>query len=201
MTQPTLWSAGAREPAVTDLEGLLAGPGHVSIRGDLARIGVVVSRARAGRLAALIAAELGLEPELTPVSDQEGLAVRTPWLAELRPVARAWQQGSITRPPAGWTLDGARLRWWCVAAGAVDGENYRLALSATSESAWPGVGAAMSAAGVSGAFIGVRAGGPAYRVVGQRRLARLRELVGDAPAGVPPNEWPPSPPHGSPMAL
>jgi hypothetical protein len=38
--------------------------------------------------------------------------------------------------------------------------------------------------------VGPRADGPAYRIVGQRRLNRLRELVGDAPAGAEPTDWP-----------
>jgi len=54
--------------------------------------------------------------------------------------------------------------------------------------------------GISGALVGPRAGGPAYRVVGQRRLHRLRELVGDPPPGVPDTDWPPPSPHRMPMA-
>jgi hypothetical protein len=57
----------------------------------------------------------------------------------------------------------------------------------------------MSAAGVAGAFVGPRAGGPAYRVVGLRRLQRLRELVGDPPAAVPAADWPPAPARPSGM--
>ena len=38
------------------------------------------------------------------------------------------------------------------------------------------------------------ADGPAYRIVGQRRLARLRELVGEPPPDVPAEAWPPNPP-------
>ena len=43
--------------------------------------------------------------------------------------------------------------------------------------AWGAVGAALSAAGIAGVLVGPRAAGPAYRIVGQRRLGRLRELV------------------------
>ena len=32
--------------------------------------------------------------------------------------------------------------------------------------------------------------GPAYRIVGRRRLGRLLELIGEAPAGVPSEAWP-----------
>ena len=195
MTQPTLWSAGAREPAVTDLEGLLAGPGHIVKRGDSARIGIIVTPERADRLARLLDLELGMQVELTDVDSGSGIAVRTPWLAALLPVAAAWQRGSSIVPPPGRQLDGARLRWWLVAAGRRSDAAYTLPLAATSEGAWPGVGAALSYAGVAGVLVGPRAGGPAYRVVGQRRLSRLRELVGDPPAGVPEGDWPPSSGH------
>lgn len=211
MTQPTLWSADARNPDVADLDGLLAGPGHIAVRGAAARIGVVVAPSRADRLAARMRAELGPEAEITVIVGELGLAVRTPWLAELRPVAEAWQLGSVTRPPPGWMLDGARLRWWCLAAGSGGHRGseaeagggapaYSLLLGPNNEIAWPAIGAAMSAVGIAGAFIGPRAGGPAYRVVGQRRLHRLRELVGDPPQGVPEAEWPPPPSHRMPVA-
>jgi hypothetical protein len=39
-------------------------------------------------------------------------------------------------------------------------------------------------------LVGPRADGPAYRIVGRRRLVRLLELVGDQPAGVPDDAWP-----------
>jgi hypothetical protein len=99
-------------------------------------------------------------------------------------------------PPAGWVLDGGRLRWWCLSAGSgpeVGAPSmYTLALGASDEPAWGAVGAALAAAGIAGVLVGPRADGPAYRIVGQRRLARLRELVGDAPDGVPDEAWPPA---------
>jgi hypothetical protein len=57
------------------------------------------------------------------------------------------------------------------------------------ELVWPAVGAALVRAGLPAAQIGPRADGPAYRLIGQRRLARLRELVGERPAGVPEEAW------------
>jgi len=39
-------------------------------------------------------------------------------------------------------------------------------------------------------FIAPDAGGPAYRIVGLRRITRLAELVGEPPPGAPPDEWP-----------
>ena len=194
MGQMSLFSAGAREPQVTDLEGLLAGPGQVVRRGDAARVSVVV--AHEWRVEALMTemAGLGLDAELEE-AEPGSTTVRSPWLPALRPVADAWTRGAVKVPPPGWMLDGGRLRWWCIAAGtraagATGGGMYTLALGASDEPAWGAVGAALAGAGTTGVLVGPRADGPAYRIVGQRRLTRLRELVGDAPAAVPTGAWP-----------
>ena len=199
MSQLSLFSAAAREPQVADLEGLLAGSGQVVRRGELARISVVV--AGGWRVDALLAemAALGHDGELDR-SEPGGVTVRTPWLPELRAIADGWTRGAVKVPPPGWSLDGARLRWWCLAEGSASGAQgpamYTLALGPNDEPAWLAVGGALAAAGIAGVLVGPRADGPAYRIVGQRRLARLRELVGDPPAGVPDEGWPPVPTRG-----
>jgi hypothetical protein len=189
MSQMSLFSAAAREPRVADLDGLLAGPGQVVRRGATARISIVV--AEQWRVEALTA-ELALISITAEHDDAEpgSTTVRTPWLAELLPVADAWTAGAVKRPPPDWALDGARLRWWCLAAGWGQPGLYSLALGVSDQPAWQAVGSALAACGVPGALVGPRADGPAYRVVGQRRLARLRELVGDPPDGVPDAAWP-----------
>jgi hypothetical protein len=202
MSQLSLFSAGARDPRVTDLEGLLAGPGQVVRRadpalGDVARISVVVTDD--WRVEALTAemSGLGLDAQCETAdyeAAEPGTTVRTPWTPALREIADAWTQGAVKVPPAGWALDGGRLRWWCLAAGAGQPAEaqpmYTLSLGPSDEPAWTAVGAALAAAGVPGALVGPRADGPAYRIVGLRRLARLRELVGEPPAGVPERDWP-----------
>jgi hypothetical protein len=192
MSQLSLFSAAAREPQIADLEGLLAGPGQVVRRGSAARISVVV--AHGWRVDVLVAelAGLGLEAELED-AEPGSVTVRTPWVEALREVGDAWTRGAVKIPPAGWALDGARLRWWCLAAGSAQPTMYTLALGPNDEPAWLAVGAALAAAGIPGVLVGPRADGPAYRIVGQRRLARLRELVGDAPDGVPTEAWPAAP--------
>jgi hypothetical protein len=199
MSQMSLFSAGAREPQIADLEGLLAGPGQVVRRGDSARVSVVVATGwRADALAAEMAG-LAVAAESEP-AEPGSLTVRTPWLPGLLEVANRWTLGAVKVPPAGWVLDGGRLRWWCLCAGSGPEPDqpgmYTLALGASDEPAWGAVGAALAAAGIAGALVGPRADGPAYRIVGQRRLARLRELVGDAPTGVPEQAWPHSRPRG-----
>jgi hypothetical protein len=195
MGQMSLFSAGAREPMLVDLEGLLAGPGQVVRRGGAARLSVVVTTGwRADALAAEMAS-LGVDAETEP-AEPGSVTVRTPWLTELLEVANRWTLGAVKVPPPGWALDGGRLRWWCLSAGsgAAPGQPgmYTLALGASDEPAWGAVGGALASAGIPGVLVGPRADGPAYRIVGQRRLARLRELVGDTPDGVPVEAWPPA---------
>jgi hypothetical protein len=55
---------------------------------------------------------------------------------------------------------------------------------------WVAVGDALAAAGLIAVFVGPKAGGPAYRIVGLRRVNRLAELVGEPPAGAPQERWP-----------
>jgi len=96
-------------------------------------------------------AALGLAAEVGSSGGRRATVVRTPFAAELTPLAQRWTAGAAKRPPAGLRLDGA---------------------------------------GVPGILLGPRADGPAYRVLGARRLTRLRELVGAPPAGSGPADWP-----------
>ena len=85
------------------------------------------------------------------------------------------------------TSDGPRLRLWVGRRGrARSGGGYVAAarclgrrVRAGSRSARPCAAVGLPAACCSDP----RAGGPAYRITGRRRLARLAELVGDRPAG------------------
>ncbi|MGN6472192.1 MAG: hypothetical protein ACTHK4_00905 [Mycobacteriales bacterium] len=189
MSQLSLFGAMAREPALADIEGLLAGNGQVVRRDDTARVSVVVADEwRVQVLAAELHSELDLTAEVGPA--ETGTTVGTPWLTELRATADAWTLGAVKCPPEGWALDGFRLRWWCLASGWADKGMYNLALGANDEHAWLAVGSALSAVGGPGVLVGPRADGPAYRIVGRRRLARLLELIGDRPDGVPVDGWP-----------
>ena len=205
MGQMSLFSAGAREPTLTDLEGLLAGPGQVVRRsdpvlGDVGRVSVVVPATGCPggwRVESLIEelGGLGIDGETEP-AEPGSVTVRTPWLVGLREMADRWTRGAVKVPPPGWALDGGRLRWWCLAAGLASPGMYTLALGASDEPAWSAVGAALATAGIAGVLVGPRADGPAYRIVGQRRLARLSELVGPPPPGVPAEGWPLGPNRG-----
>lgn len=189
MSQLSLFGASAREPALADLEGLLAGNGQVVRRDTAARISVVVEEQwRVEAIATALSDAFGFDADVTPA--EAGTAVGTPWLPELRGLADSWTRGAVKHPPAGWVLDGPRLRWWALASGHFAGGMYIFALGPNDEHAWLAIGSALSHAGVPGALVGPRADGPAYRVVGRRRLVRLLELVGERPAGVPVDAWP-----------
>ncbi|MDG6101019.1 hypothetical protein [Dactylosporangium aurantiacum] len=55
---------------------------------------------------------------------------------------------------------------------------------------WVAVGDALAAVGLIAVFVGPKAGGPAYRIVGLRRVTRLAELVGEPPPEAPYESWP-----------
>jgi hypothetical protein len=188
-TQLSLFSAQTRTPAIDDLEGLLLGPGQLVRRDRAARLSVVV--ADPWRVESLLAAmdALGLAGDAVTHSDG-GTSVRTPFTVALGAVAGRWQRGAVKWPPTGLAVDGHRLRWWCIAAGAGEVRGYLLGLGPREPQVWPAVGSALAGAGVPGTFVGSRASGPAYRIVGDRRLRRLAELVGPPPAGAPPEQWP-----------
>jgi len=190
--QLSFFSAGTRPPAYADLEGLLAGPGQVVRRGATARVSFVLLAPAEWRLTALTTelAALGLAADVMPTGGRGAIVVRTPFAAELTPLGQRWTAGAVKRAPAGFRLDGAQLRWWCLAAGRADPTGFLLALDPADDLSWPVVGAALAGAGVPGTLLGPRADGPAYRVLGGRRLARLRELVGRPPPGAGPADWP-----------
>lgn len=187
--QLALFSVEDDAPAIADVEGLLLGGGALVRRAEAVRISVVVDcgwRAEALRVAL---GNRGLGGELgTPVDGRR--SVRSAFHPRLLDVARRWTAGARIRVPDGFRLSPARLRLWAAAAGYADHAGYQLRLGATDEHLWEAAGAALAAAGVPGAFFAARAGGPAYRIVGARRLARLRELVGRPPEDCDDGGWP-----------
>jgi len=196
--QLSLFGAEAADPAPADLAGLLAGPGQVSRMGGTARVSVVVPDA--WRVHVLLAELAARDLPATWVAvDENGYAVRTAYTALLAPLAAAWLRGAGKLPPPGFALDGRRLRLWAAAAGSADATGgYVLGLSPSDEASWAPVGSALAALGLTAALVSPGAGGPAYRIEGRRRLARLAELVGDPPALAPPGAWPEPSPRRSP---
>jgi hypothetical protein len=188
--QLSFLTAGVRPPGVEDLEGLLLGVGQVVRLGGTARLSVLVEDP--WRVEQVLAAyvERGLRGEVAPGEDEGVTSVRTPFSRTLGPVAQRWVRGAVKSVPAGFVLDGSRLRMWAIGAGRRDDHGYLLRLSPHDDQVWPAAGSALAWVGLAGTFVGPRAGGPAYRITGRRRMVRLGEYVGERPAAAPPEHWP-----------
>ncbi|SBT50943.1 hypothetical protein [Micromonospora auratinigra] len=187
--QPSLFSTEAADPSLADLAGLLAGPAEVVRMGGTARLAVVVDAAwRVHVLVAELAAR-AVPASWEPTGEGRHL-VRTAYSTTLAPLARAWLRGTAKRPPDGFHLNGRRLRLWLAAAGAADPAGVLLRLGPGDQECWPPVRAALATVGLPAAFVEPAEGGPAYRIGGRRRLARLAELVGDRPPAAPAEQWP-----------
>ncbi|MFF3853371.1 hypothetical protein [Micromonospora sp. NPDC002575] len=195
--QLSLFGAEAADPSVADLAGLLAGPGEVSRMGGTARLSIVLDAA--WRVHVLVA-ELslrGVAATWEATADGRHL-VRTSYASTLAPLALAWLRepptaGEVKRPPPGFHLNGRRLRLWVAAAGAADPPGFLLRLGAADERCRGPVGAALAAVGLPAVLLDAQAGGPAYRITGRRRLARLADLIGDRPPAAPAADWPAAP--------
>ncbi|MEU8081169.1 hypothetical protein AB0B31_37670 [Catellatospora citrea] len=192
--QLAMFSAESARPSAYDLAGLLIGPGQVTRMGGTARVSVVVDAAwRVHALAAEFTAR-GLETSWEPAAIDGHFGVRTAYTGMLAPLAEAWLRGSGKRPPAGFALDGARLRLWFAAAGSVDpeGDGAVLRLGGNDENCAAPALRAFTAL----ACMAELGRGPVLRIAGRRRVARLRELVGERPAMAPLGVWPGDQPVG-----
>jgi hypothetical protein len=187
--QLSLFGVEARPPAATDLEGLLAGPGQVVRMGGTARVSVVVTELWRAKVLVLEMRARGLAATCVATAEQH-IGVRSAYSTALAPLGQAWLRGAVKTPPKGFMLDGRQLRLWLTAVGVPDELGFTLALGCGDEPTWGPVGAALAALGLAPVLLGPRAGGPAYRISGRRRLARLRELVGEPPTDAPPGRWP-----------
>ncbi|WP_431905561.1 hypothetical protein [Micromonospora carbonacea] len=192
--QLSLFGAEAADPSVADLAGLLAGPGEVSRMGGTARLSIVLDAA--WRVHVLVAelSRRGIAATWEATPDGRHL-VRTSYASTLAPLALAWLRdpptaGEVKRPPAGFHLNGRRLRLWVAAAGAADPPGFLLRLGAADEHCREPAGAALAAVGLPAVLLDAQAGGPAYRITGRRRLARLADLIGDRPPAAPAADWP-----------
>ena len=189
VSQLSLFSADARPSRVSDLAGLLCGPGQI-VRfgaGDQARLSIVLhDPARAPALAAACAAT-GIRMEAVR-TESGATALRSAFRCDLVRLARAWTRGAVKTVPAGWQLDGPALRLWALAAGRLDERGgYLLGLDPHAPDTHLPLVAAATRAGISPARVG---NGQALRISGTRRVQRLVELVGPAPARADIADWP-----------
>jgi hypothetical protein len=110
--------------------------------------------------------------------------VRTAYSSRLHALARAWPAAADRL-----FLSGPRLRLWVAAAGRTTGDGFALGLGDTEDpdKVTKVVDPSLRRAGLDGSL---SEDGRAYLILGQRRLVRLAELVGDRPAAAPPTLWP-----------
>lgn len=194
VAQLSLFSAEASRPRLTDLAGLLCGPGQVTSFGrTAARLSAVVEEAWRASALARECARHGAEAHLAANGDGLPL-VRTAFRADLLPLADAWtareaQPTGVKTLPPGLALSGAMVRVWALAGGTSTERGYLLPLDPDASGTHETLAVALRMLGVPVSTVGARAGGPALRVTGRRRLATLAELVGPPPPGAEP-AWP-----------
>jgi hypothetical protein len=197
VSQFSLFGAAAADPSLDDLDGVLLAGGHWVRSAGLARLSVVVGhRWRADALAA----EFGLRSLRGPdvvVPAEDGWSVRTAFTADLVPAAARWSHGANEGPPTGLAVTAAGLRLWTMAAGYQDEAGYLLG-TARPDARYQterhyeihaAAGAQLSRLGLAAVSIGIRGGGPGWRLTSAKRLRRLAELIGPAPEGAG-ADWP-----------
>jgi hypothetical protein len=185
--QLPFFAAASADPVASDLAGLLIGPGQVVRMGGTARVSIVVEAP--WRVHAL-AAELrmrGLGMQWEPSSVEGHYGVRTSYTGTLAPLSALWLRGAVKAPPAGFLLDGLRLRLWFTGAGSVndDGTEIQLRLGASDDHCWKPAARALDALGLPAET--TRTG---LKITGRRRLRRFAELIGEPVSSVPPGVWP-----------
>ncbi|WP_024795082.1 hypothetical protein [Tomitella biformata] len=192
MHQLSFFAAESEPPEPADLSGLLAGPGQCVLSGERARISVVVEDLwRAEAIAELMAecalpgrrldTEIGRSEEGRPL-------VRTELAPELSALSRSWVKGAAKTVPDGWTPSSRAQRAWALAAGRGSIDNsedghYLLGLDPHAPDTHQPLAGALARVGIAAVLIGPRGGGPALRITGHRRLARLAENIGEPPSG------------------
>lgn len=182
MSQLSFFSAESVPPEVTDLTGVLAAAGQVVTVAGGARLSVVVDAAwRAEALADMITA-VGLTPEIIRTEEDSPL-VRTGVDSRLLNMATAWTRGAVKTVPAQWLPGPRELRAWTLAAGLPEADRYLLGLDPHAPDTHSPLASALMRVGIAPTLIGTRGSRPALRISGRRRLLRLVENVGDAPAG------------------
>lgn len=190
--QLSFFSADLAEPSVADLCGLLAAHGQVFSSAGYVRISVVLDAQWRADAVAQLVRETGLTAE-QGVSEQGAPLVRTGSSTQLARLGERWTKGAVKHVPNEWRPDGRALRAWALAAGQCDDAGYVLGLDPHAPDTHQAAAAALAKVGVAPVLLGARGGGPSLRVSGRRRVQRLVEMVGSAPATVPVEGFWPAP--------
>lgn len=192
MTQLSLFSADLTPPVGEDLGGLLAANGQLTVDDDGVRL--VIRLDDPWRASALVR-ECRVRDVAAHVTQVEQVTVlRTDPAPALEELARWWLDGLVKVVPAGIVLSAGLLRCWAIAAGRPATVGYQLGLDPRAPEIHEALAGWCAAVGLTGSLLGLRGGGPAVRIVGHRRTARLAEMIGTPPPEAPTGQFPP-PPH------
>lgn len=197
MTQLSFLSADFVPPQLTDLGGILAGPGQITVSGGGCRLSVLVpDRWRASALSAELSLR-GVPVEPVSVTAEKEWLVRTARTAGLLELAAAWTRGAVKAVPAELAADAGLIRCWALAAGRTHDRDVVLGLDPRSPDTHDPLGAVLERSGLAPQKVGVRTGGHGLRISGRARLGRLADLIGQAPPGA--RNWggPDGPPTAS----
>lgn len=202
MSQLSFFSADLTPPRVEDLGGLLAAHGQISRGPSGVRLSILL---RDGWRAKALVREFrvrDLEAEVVPASvalsaglielgsERDGqiddaVLLRSQRTADLEELASSWTRGAVKSVPSTLAAAAGLLRCWTLAAGRHDDAGFLLGLDGHAPDTYEPLASACARAGLAGALIGARGGGPALRIVGHRRHARLVELLGTPPPEAP----------------
>lgn len=184
MSQLSFFSPDTVPPEVSDLDGLLAGPGQIVASADRARVSVVVDQQWRAEAIAEMIEDAGLVAELTR-SEEGSPLVRTDAVADLAVLSVRWTRGAVKSVPPGWVPSPRALRVWALASGHTDGDRSRFVfgLDPRAPDTHPVLAQSLMRAGIAPTLFGTRGNAPGLRIVGHRRLLRLVENIGDPPVG------------------
>lgn len=187
MGQLAFFSAELDEPSLDDLGGLLAAHGQSSrVAGSGSgvggtRVSIVLSAPwRAGAVVEEMRA-CGLDTEVSE-SDEGNPLARSQVTPLLDALHATWSRGAVKAVPNGWVPSARALRLWTIAAGSHDAGHYQLGLDPHAPDTHAQLATALMRTGIAPTLVGTRIHSPALRISGRRRLARLREYVGEAPS-------------------
>jgi len=188
--QLSFFSVALTEPRLEDLGGLLAAHGQALLNNTGARVSILLAdRWRAEALVRACTVR-DLDADILTVEGPAPFLLRTERRIELLPVARAFTRGAVKSIPENLQVTPGLLWCWAVAAGRADGTGYLLGMDPHAPDTHDPLLEACARAGLAGAMIGIRGGGPGVRIVGHRRLERLVEILGEPPAGAPAAAFP-----------
>ena len=192
MSQLSLFSADLTPPQLDDLGGLLAAHGQLATGRDGVRLSILLPDAWRARalLRECRVRDIPAEVVEDAESETSPTVLRTDRTPLLDALASHWTRGSVKSVPADIVVSAGFLRCWTLAAGRPADIGFLLGVDPHAPDTHDPLAAACAAAGLAGSLLGVRGGGPAVRIVGYRRCARLAEMIGTPPPEAPPGAFP-----------